>query len=156
MANRHPSKIVVLLAVWGLLSCRGETSAPAVVSAGAADPHVEAARVYQRRCATCHGASGQGDGAVAAVLKPKPRDYRDPQWHREVKDDELAQTIVKGGAAVGKSHLMPDHPDLAARPDVVAALVARIRSFRRVPSADDAGTAPAPATAPDAAQAPNP
>ena len=34
------------------------------------------AQVYARRCAACHGVTGDGNGAVAQYLQPKPRDYR--------------------------------------------------------------------------------
>lgn len=34
------------------------------------------ARVYQNRCAGCHGISGDGQGEAAPYLQPKPRDYR--------------------------------------------------------------------------------
>ncbi len=32
--------------------------------------------VYTRRCAQCHGVSGDGDGPAAKYLYPRPRDYR--------------------------------------------------------------------------------
>ena len=32
--------------------------------------------VYQARCASCHGVTGDGKGVAAANLDPKPRDYR--------------------------------------------------------------------------------
>src|SRR5690606_24453435 len=32
--------------------------------------------VYLRRCAQCHGVTGDGAGPAAATLLPKPRDYR--------------------------------------------------------------------------------
>lgn len=32
--------------------------------------------VYQKRCAQCHGDSGDGMGPAAAAMYPKPRDYR--------------------------------------------------------------------------------
>jgi len=34
------------------------------------------AGVFMRRCAGCHGVSGDGGGEAAAYLRPKPRDYR--------------------------------------------------------------------------------
>ena len=38
-----------------------------------------------------------------------------------------------GGAAVGKSPLMPANPDLSSQPEVVQALVKRVRSFAPKP-----------------------
>lgn len=37
--------------------------------------HAEGARVYDRYCAGCHGASGDGRGPAAAMLITKPRDF---------------------------------------------------------------------------------
>src|SRR5262245_36305034 len=31
--------------------------------------------LYQRRCALCHGARGDGNGVVARWLEPRPRDF---------------------------------------------------------------------------------
>ncbi len=36
----------------------------------------EGAAIYERRCASCHGTTGDGNGPVAKYLNPKPRDYR--------------------------------------------------------------------------------
>ncbi len=77
----------------------------------------------------CHGPQGRGDGMAAESLNPKPRNYGDQAWQASVTDAEIATAIVKGGQAVGKSATMPGNPDLAAKPEVVAALVALIRGF---------------------------
>lgn len=95
----------------------------------AADPKAEAAQIFKTRCVVCHGESGKGDGATAATLNPKPRDYTDAEWQKSVTDDQLAKVIVEGGAAVGKSPLMPPNPDLAGKPEVTKELVALIRAF---------------------------
>ena len=90
----------------------------------------EAENIYTTRCVTCHGAGGHGDGAAAAALNPKPRDYSQAEWQASVTDEQISHIIVQGGAAVGKSALMPPNPDLVSKPDVVAALVAKVRSFK--------------------------
>jgi mono/diheme cytochrome c family protein len=89
----------------------------------------EAGEIFTARCALCHGASGKGDGAAAAGLNPKPRDYSDPTWQASVTDGEIEKIIVGGGTGVGKSAMMPANPDLASKPDVVKALRASIRRF---------------------------
>lgn len=91
----------------------------------------EADSVYSTRCATCHGATGRGDGPGAANLDPKPRDYSDAAWQKEVTDEEIEKTIVYGGAAVGKSPLMVANPDLAGKTDVVKALREKVRAFAK-------------------------
>ena len=85
--------------------------------------------IYQERCASCHGDQGYGKGPGAFAIKPRPRDYTDPEWQKSVEDDELAQAIVRGGAAIGKSYMMPANRDLKSKPDVVNGLVAIIRAF---------------------------
>jgi mono/diheme cytochrome c family protein len=89
----------------------------------------KARRYYAERCASCHGDKGNGDGPGAFAIKPRPRDYTDPQWQTSVTDEELAKAIVKGGAAVGKSTMMPANYDLRSKPELTAALVALVRSF---------------------------
>jgi mono/diheme cytochrome c family protein len=97
----------------------------AVVSSG-----VEAKRLYTGRCAVCHGEKGTGDGPGAAALDPKPRNYTDAAWQSSVTDEQLSKVIVQGGAAVGKSPIMPASPDLEAKPEVVQELVKIVRSFK--------------------------
>lgn len=107
---------------------------PLLLAAACAKPKTyvipaESHEVFEQRCATCHGATGHGDGAAAANLNPKPRDYSNAAWQKSVTDDQLRAIIVNGGFAVGKSPLMPPNPDLDGKPDVVEGLVGIVRSF---------------------------
>ncbi len=95
-----------------------------------ADPTAEAKTYFKQNCVVCHGADGKGDGPGAANLTPKPQNYTDPKWQDKVKDDELKKAIVQGGASVGRSPIMPAHPDLKKKPEVVDALVKLIRGFK--------------------------
>jgi cytochrome c553 len=92
-------------------------------------PADEARTTFKTVCATCHGEGGLGNGPGAASLTPKPRNYTDKTWQASVTDDQIKQTIVMGGAAVGKSPMMPAQPQLKEKPEVVAALVQIIRTF---------------------------
>jgi len=47
-----------------------------------------------------------------------------------VKDEQLREIIVNGGAAVGKSPGMPPNPDLEQKADVVGELVKLVRAFK--------------------------
>lgn len=85
--------------------------------------------IYDSRCGACHGLTGKGDGAGAAALNPKPRNYTDKAWQSSVTDEQIRKTIVYGGAAVGKSPVMPGSPDLDSKPEVVDGLVAIVRGF---------------------------
>jgi cytochrome c553 len=89
----------------------------------------EAQTMFKTVCAACHGESGTGDGPGAAALTPKPRNYTDKAWQASVTDEQIKQTIVMGGAAVGKSPSMPAQPQLKEKPEIVDALVQLIRSF---------------------------
>jgi mono/diheme cytochrome c family protein len=62
---------------------------------------------FVQNCAPCHGQSGKGDGAAAAALNPKPRDLTDKAYMAGLKDEYLIDIVKKGGAAVGKSAVMP-------------------------------------------------
>lgn len=64
-------------------------------------------QMYNQYCATCHGLTGKGDGQAAAALNPKPRDFTDKGVMGPLSDDDLFKVIQGGGAAVGKSPMMP-------------------------------------------------
>ncbi len=72
-----------------------------------ADPAARGAVVYASFCATCHGAHGDGDGPASADLDPKPARHSDAAYMDSLSDEYLTQVIAEGGAAVGKSPLMP-------------------------------------------------
>lgn len=63
--------------------------------------------IYAKFCASCHGATGKGDGPAAAALNPKPRNFADKKIMNALTDDYLFKVIQGGGAAVGKSPMMP-------------------------------------------------
>jgi len=79
----------------------------------------------------CHGSIGLGDGPGAAALTPKPRAFSDTTWQGAITDEQIAKTIIEGGAAVGKSPSMPANPDLADKPEVVKQLVSIVRAFKK-------------------------
>lgn len=92
-------------------------------------PTAQAQTLYAERCSTCHGKTGGGDGPGAGALAPKPRAFTDAAWQSSVSDAHLEQIIVGGGAAVGKSVLMPPNPDLEGEPEVLKAIIKIIRGF---------------------------
>jgi hypothetical protein len=73
--------------------------------------------------------TGMGDGPGSAALTPKPRNFHDKDWQASVNDDHIHKIILYGGAAVGRSPMMPGNPDLIAKPEVVKGLVAHIRDL---------------------------
>lgn len=86
--------------------------------------------VFNMRCMTCHGLTGHGDGPGAAQLNPKPRSFSDVAWQDSVTDDHIKKTITYGGAAVGKSAIMPAQPDLKGDDATLSGLVKIVRSWR--------------------------
>ncbi len=82
--------------------------------------------VYNLYCATCHGATGLGDGVAAAALDPKPRDLSSAAILETYTDEYLVNVITNGGAAVGKSPLMTAWAGIIT-PEDINNLVAHIR-----------------------------
>lgn len=114
-------------------SVQAQQTAPAAVPE--ADPAVLAASTakttFSAKCVVCHGSIGLGDGPGAAALTPKPRAFSDATWQGAITDEQIAKTIIEGGAAVGKSPSMPPNPDLADKPEVVKQLVSIVRAFKK-------------------------
>ena len=99
---------------------------------GADSPAVkEAKEIYASRCALCHGSEGKGDGVAAAGLNPKPKSFIDSKWQKSVTDDYIEKIILKGGAEVGKSNLMPGNADLAGKPEVIKEIRKMIRGMSK-------------------------
>ncbi len=94
-----------------------------------AEARQRAEEIFSTNCATCHGPEGRGDGPGAAALAVQPRDFHDPEWQTSVSDEHIEQVIVYGGAAVGLSPAMAANPQLSSKPEVVAALREKVRSF---------------------------
>ena len=105
-------------------------SAPKVAAATPTVGEQKAQQLFESLCFTCHGLTGHGDGPGAGALNPKPRSFVDPSWQASVTDEHIQKTIVFGGAAVGKSPMMPAQPQLKGQNDVLGGLVRIVRGFR--------------------------
>ena len=57
-------------------------------------------KLYQANCATCHGASGVGDGIAGASLDPRPANIASFSKMPMASDSYLYWTIAEGGAPV--------------------------------------------------------
>ena len=135
------TKSIAVAVLWLVNACGGpaptpqaSAPAPAPQAQAAAQPVAAAAteaapEVFKNRCVPCHGENGHGDGPASAALNPKPRNYADSAWQKQTTDEQLKQTILYGGAAVGKSPAMPSQPDLESKPEVLAGLIKIIRDF---------------------------
>jgi len=124
-AMRSTTLLFVGLLVAALCNCsKGGPSGPAPLSA-----KTTARTTFESVCSVCHGMRGLGDGPGSATLDPKPRNLSDPAWQRTVNDQHIRNVITMGGAAVGKSPIMPAHPFLKNDAQVLDALVAHIRGL---------------------------
>ena len=68
-----------------------------------AQDSVHGRRLYEEKCATCHGITGKGDGPKTPFLDPKPRDFtrglykiRSTPSGSLPMDDDLLRTITNG------------------------------------------------------------
>lgn len=116
-----------LFLTWLLL--RGHASAATAGDGPSPADRAQAQELYTSTCVSCHGERGGGDGLAGTSLPAKPASFADAAWQSRTSDQEIDRAIVGGGAAVGKSPLMPANPALASKPEVVAALRAMIRGF---------------------------
>ncbi|HMC57213.1 MAG TPA: c-type cytochrome [Gemmatimonadaceae bacterium] len=82
---------------------RAAAPPPAVNAAAASAP----AALYAKWCATCHGASGRGDGPNARFLPIAPAVHASAAQMAARSDDMLFDAIAGGGWVMGKSPRMP-------------------------------------------------
>jgi mono/diheme cytochrome c family protein len=66
----------------------------------------DAAATFAISCASCHGATGAGDGAAAGALPVTPANFSEAIFWETRTDEAVASVIRDGGAANGKSPLM--------------------------------------------------
>jgi mono/diheme cytochrome c family protein len=105
-------------------------TACAVVFAASGASAQDAKAVYAKECAKCHGDSGAGDGAMGQKLKDKPSDWtKGGGGLKDLDDAKIAESIKKGGGAIGKSKAMPAYPKLSDAE--VTALVAHVKSLKK-------------------------
>jgi high-affinity iron transporter len=81
-------------------------------------PSIDQGRLlYQGNgCASCHGASGHGDGPLAATLRSSPANLSDPaHFKRGTSEADIAKTLAEGivDAQASTPQLHHDHHDLA-------------------------------------------
>ncbi len=84
---------------------------------GKGDP-AKGKEIYAEKCGSCHGPEGEGDGPAAAALDPKPRNLSDAEYVSTLSDEHIFKTISEGGAAVGKSPLMPPWKGVLSEDDI--------------------------------------
>lgn len=88
---------------------------------------VPVASQYQRWCASCHGANGDGDGPNAKFLPVPPAKHTSAARMGARSDDALFDAIAGGGSVMGRSARMPAFGESIAPADI-RALVLYIRA----------------------------
>jgi mono/diheme cytochrome c family protein len=73
----------------------------------APDTMTDAAALYGKWCAACHGTRGAGDGPNARYLPVRPAIHASAEQMSARSDDALFDAIAGGGAIMGKSARMP-------------------------------------------------
>lgn len=87
-------------------------------------------------CATCHGATGAGDGPAAAALNPKPASFATASFRLDTDGDgqagsdaDLANVIKNGGGKFGGNPAMPGRADFSDAE--ISDLIAYVRSLTK-------------------------
>ena len=87
----------------------------------------DAKAIYDKDCAKCHGANGNGDTKMGKKLGAK--DYTDAKVQAEMKDADMIKATLEGVFdKAGKERMKAYKDELSA--DEVKALVAYIRKFK--------------------------
>jgi mono/diheme cytochrome c family protein len=73
--------------------------------------------LYDKYCASCHGATGKGDGEKAATLieasLPKPSDLTDDKWDHGSTDGEIFVNIRDGVGVRGAMNGLNGRPGVS-------------------------------------------
>jgi mono/diheme cytochrome c family protein len=79
-------------------------AAPVLADDFKLDGDAEAGKApYQQQCASCHGASGTGDGPAARAFNPPPSDLT----REDLSAERMFLATRDGGMAVGLAATMP-------------------------------------------------
>jgi cytochrome c oxidase cbb3-type subunit 3 len=84
--------------------------------------------LYKVYCSQCHGVNGNGKGINAPALFVAPRNHTSFDEMSILNDDRISAAVKFGGAAVGKSSLMPAWNGILSDADIQL-LVAYLRKL---------------------------
>ena len=86
--------------------------------------------IYIEHCAPCHGETGKGNGNYyASGLEPRPRNFTDPEFMKQVRDDYLFDVITKGTAAFGMSPFCPPWGETLGEEEKIKNIISFLRTL---------------------------
>ncbi len=102
---------------------------------------------FEQQCASCHGAAGKGDGAAAAGLNPKPRNFTVGEgWKNGRKPTGVFKTLTQGLNQMPVFSSLPaddrwalSHYVLSLGPKAEVDTAADFAALKIDPSKDEAG-----------------
>lgn len=102
---------------------------------------------YKTMCVSCHGEKGDGTGAAAAALTPKPTNFTDAANADRLTEEWVYKMVKEGGAANGKSPLMVSWSGAMNDQQIrdVSAYVLKFKPAKAAPAADAKKDAKKPA-----------
>jgi len=65
-------------------------------------------KLYEDKCAICHGRNGKGDGPAGAALDPKPADFTRSKFWQKGVDKKIVDTIRNGHGVMPAFDLTAD------------------------------------------------
>lgn len=86
----------------------------------------EGKEVYDNNCSGCHGLEGNGNGAAAAALNPKPRNFIKADYKYGSDDASLTKTIENGVQGTA----MPGWKESLSG-DQIKSVLAYIKAFKK-------------------------
>lgn len=63
--------------------------------------------LYEEKCASCHGANGDGKGSVASLFNPAPADFRNPDFWQGNVNQKIINTVEHGHGPMAPIDLSP-------------------------------------------------
>lgn len=126
--ERKNRKVVRIRRAWVACFALSVAGLSAILTSVPAFSQEEAKSIFEKSCASCHGAKGRGDGLMSASFPVKPKDWSDCSYMKGVTDATLLSIIKKGGAGADRSPLMPGWEG-ALNDQQIRELVSYIRGF---------------------------
>ena len=95
--------------------------------AGGTTRAADTRELWDKNCASCHGKDGRGDTKMGK--KAEVKDYTDPKFQAEYKEDKGIKTIKEGLMENGKERMKPYADKFTD--DEIKALAAYVRTFKK-------------------------